>query len=103
MCQNVNPYIFRDLKEKTNVQLIDVRTPKERFEEGSIPGHLLIDVQKENFIHQVGELDQHKTYLVYCKSGKRSEKACELMTGIGFKDVVNLEGGFEKWKLTFNQ
>ena len=38
-----------------------------------------------------------KSYYVYCRSGKRSYAACEIMKDLGFKNVYNLESGYMGW------
>jgi len=78
--------------------LLDVRTTDE-YRSGHIPGSIQIDVLKtEDFKKQVAALDKHKTYLLYCRSGKRSNTAKVLMKESGFTKLVDLEGGFSKWE-----
>ena len=43
------------------------------------------------------ELSKDSTVLVYCRSGRRSLDAAEILTGIGYK-VVNLKGGIIEWE-----
>lgn len=79
------------------VVLIDARTEGE-YKEGHIAGAQLMDVlQEANFLQQIKALDQNKTYVVYCRSGKRSKRAMELMRQNGFKKVSDLEGGIMGW------
>ena len=101
MCQSVFPEMFRELKEKEDTVLLDVRSPREKYEEGYIPGHELIDFGNPNFSLYLDELDRDQTYLVYCRSGNRSKQACELMNKKGFHKVINLEGGIQNWKSAF--
>ena len=39
-------------------------------------------------------LPTDKTYVVGCKMGGRSQKACELLSQIGFENLFNIDGGF---------
>jgi len=88
---------FQRLMNKKNTVLLDVRTADE-YQAGHIPGALQIDVLiTEDFKNQVATLDKGKRYLVYCRSGKRSKEAMELMKGSGFAKLYDLEGGFSKW------
>lgn len=88
---------FARLMKKQNAVLLDVRT-KEEYQEGHIPGAVLIDVNKQDdFLQQVQKLDKSKRYLLYCRSGKRSEKALVLMKENGFRKIFHLEDGFEGW------
>ena len=43
------------------------------------------------------EPNKKKSYYVYCRSGKRSLAACEIMTDLGFSSVFNLESGYLGW------
>lgn len=87
-----------DKKIKTDsVQLLDVRTPQE-YAEGHIDGALNINVQSDDFRRLVEkELSKDFTILVYCRSGRRSMDAAEILTELGYK-VVNLKGGIIGWK-----
>lgn len=80
-----------------SVQLLDVRTPQE-YAEGHIDGALNINVQSDDFQRMVEkELSKDSTILVYCRSGRRSMDAAEILTKLGYK-VVNLKGGIIEWK-----
>ncbi len=39
-------------------------------------------------------LDPNKTYVVGCKMGGRSQKACELLSTLGYEKLFNIDGGF---------
>ncbi len=39
-------------------------------------------------------LEKEKTYVVGCKMGGRSQKACEILDRLGFKKIFNIYGGF---------
>ncbi len=40
------------------------------------------------------KLDKHKTYIVHCGGGYRSMVAISIMKNLGFKDLINVQGGF---------
>ena len=103
MCQSVNPGKFRFLREQSGTIVLDVRNPKEKYEDGFIPGHELIDFNEPSFTQKISNLDKDKTYLVYCRSGNRAQQACGVMHSLGFSSVINLEGGFQNWKATFDR
>lgn len=88
---------FENEIKADSVQLLDVRTPQE-YAEGHIAGALNIDVKSDDF-RQIAEkeLSKDSTILVYCRSGRRSMDAAEILTGLGYK-VVNLKGGITEWK-----
>lgn len=77
--------------------LIDVRTPEE-FQGGSISHAENIDFNDVHFETHIGQLDQQKTYFVYCLSGGRSANAAALMRKKGFKKVYELNGGIMAWR-----
>ena len=80
-----------------NAVILDVRTEDE-CNEGIIPGALLNDIYKgQGFIYRLEELDKSKNYYVYCRSGARSAKACDVMNNLGFENTFNLLGGFLEW------
>ena len=76
--------------------IIDARTPKE-YAEGTLPNALNIDVKADDFVQKIGSLDKSATYLMHCRSGKRSMKASEIMLEHGFVDVTNMDGGYLAW------
>ena len=80
------------LKEK-NYIIIDVRYDYE-YNEGHVVGSINIPYDQ---IDSSINLDKNKTILVYCKSGKRSEKAYNTLKELGY-DVINL-GAYEKIEL----
>jgi rhodanese-related sulfurtransferase len=77
--------------------ILDVRTASE-FAEGHIAGALNIDYYSAEFKTDIGKLDMDKQYLVYCRTGKRSAGAVQIMLDMGFKHVLNLDGGIVQWK-----
>ena len=79
-----------------DVVVLDVRTPGETAQ-GMIEGAIEIDVNAPDFTQKIAELDQDKTYLVYCRSGRRSVTACNAMSEAGFEHLYNLLGGYQAW------
>ncbi len=82
--------------ELNNVILIDVRTPEE-FAAGHIDHALNINWFDSDFAEQMGSIDSNETIYIYCKKGGRSDKASKLLDSLGYKRVVNLEGGYDDW------
>lgn len=88
---------MRYLKKK-KIILLDVRTEAE-VKESHIPKSIHIDVlQEEDFLEQIKKLDKKSTYIIYCRSGKRSVTAAERMQQEGFISVLNMKGGILSWK-----
>ena len=62
--------------------VIDVRTPEE-FAAGHVAGATNLNYESSDFASQVAELEQGDTYVVYCRSGRRSALAAAEMTAAG--------------------
>jgi rhodanese-related sulfurtransferase len=77
------------------LQIADVRRPAE-WEEGHIAGALLLPLNQINTA--IGELDPGRPVAVHCKGGYRSAIAASLLLRAGFRQVVNVTGGFDAWK-----
>lgn len=75
---------------------IDVRTPQE-VADGKIPGSIHIDINSSNFETELEKLDKNKEYVVYCRSGGRSARACKKMQDMGFTKLNNMAAGYSKW------
>lgn len=80
-----------------SVQLVDVRTPDE-WSRGHIKGAVHIDWFSDDFKVQVEKLDKDAPVRLYCAAGGRSEEAREMLRGMGFRDVLDLDGGIGAWK-----
>jgi phage shock protein E len=94
--ENIGNRKFKKISNKKNVVIIDVRSSDE-FNSGHIPGALNIDYEKPGFKDSIARLDPGKTYLLYCRTGRRSGMAGKQMRELEFKNVFHLEGGIEKW------
>lgn len=74
--------------------LIDVRAPAE-FTEGHLDGAVNLDLEGGVFEKQFTSLSKDGTYSIYCRSGRRSAVAVQLMKDAGFIYVIDL-GGLEQ-------
>lgn len=85
------------LEGDDNAVILDVRTEDE-CNEGIIENSINIDIhQGPAFINDIEALDKSKNYYVYCRSGARSAKACEIMNELGIENAYNLTGGILAW------
>jgi rhodanese-related sulfurtransferase len=73
---------------------VDVREPEE-WEDGTIPGAVKIPLGELN--DRLYELDKSKKYIMVCRSGKRSNKASNILVQNGFEGISNLDGGMLAW------
>ena len=77
--------------------IIDVQTPEE-FSEGYIEGAINIDFYSETFQDELNILDKDKSYLIYCRSGRRSASALAIMEELNFREAYNMTGGIIQWQ-----
>ena len=77
--------------------VLDVREPDE-YEQGAIPG--AVHLPRGHLEGQVeGKVpDKSRPVIVHCASGFRSAFATKTLQDLGYEDVVNLSGGFNRWK-----
>lgn len=87
---------FKTMINGENIQLIDVRTPKE-YKDGFIKGAKNINVNDTAFEAEIQKLDKSKPVYIYCRSGARSQTAAKKMIEMGFSEVVDLQGGYMNW------
>lgn len=92
----INTPKAKELLKQPGTQVLDVRTAPE-YMLGHLQPAQNLNVNDDNFAQQVAKLDTGKTYVVYCRSGKRSSKAADIMYQHGFRHVVN-GGGYDDLK-----
>ncbi len=88
--------------ELSDVILLDVRTPEE-YSQGHLENALNINWFDADFDKQVEKIDKDETIYVYCKVGGRSAKAQQKLLTLGYKNVVNLDGGYDAWRSKNNK
>lgn len=94
---DLNPTDFQAKAQEAGVILLDVRTAGE-FNSGHIEGAINIDVEGMTFESELANLDNTKTYAIYCQSGRRSRIAIDTMTKAGFTKLFNLDQGIGSWQ-----
>ena len=99
---NLNVTDFAQKISDKSVVVLDVRTPGE-FQSEHLENAINVDYEGSNFEGEVQKLDKSKTYAVYCRSGRRSGLATEIMAKDGFKSIFNLDGGIENWQAAGNK
>ena len=100
--------IDRDAEAEDDFQELDVSALE------AFPNALIVDVRSEDEYHgELGHLpnarlaplpelrslaekwERHRPVLVVCRSGKRSQLGCTILSELGFSHVANLRGGME--------
>jgi len=79
------------------VVVLDVREPDE-YEQGALPGAIHLPRGNLEFSVEGRIPDKSTPVVVYCASGVRSVFAAKTMGDIGYTDVVEMVGGFNRWK-----
>jgi adenylyltransferase/sulfurtransferase len=78
-----------------NMQLVDVR---ESDELPDIQEFTDINIPLGQIEDQVTRISRNKKVIVICRSGNRSRKAIELLSGkFGYDNLYNLKGGVTEW------
>jgi molybdopterin/thiamine biosynthesis adenylyltransferase/rhodanese-related sulfurtransferase len=77
--------------------VLDVREPDE-YEQGALPN--AIHIPRGHLESQVeSRIPDHEAHIVvYCAGGTRSAFAADTLAQLGYRDVVSMLGGFNKWK-----
>lgn len=85
------------LLAKENIQLLDVRSPKE-INEGFIKTAKFANYFDADFYEKASsQLDKNKPVYLYCRSGNRSGKSAKILQEKGY-EAYNVLGGFNQWK-----
>jgi rhodanese-related sulfurtransferase len=85
----------QSLAQSVSAVVIDVRTPSE-YLAGHIPEARLIPVDEIEY--RANEVPRDaETIFVVCQGGGRSAAACEILSNLGFKNLVNIYNGMGAW------
>ncbi len=96
----ISPKQLYDLHQSGQpVELIDVRTPAEyRSLHATIARVVPLDELNPKKFMDKRRGAKHDPLYVICRSGTRSEKACERFLSAGYTDVVSVSGGTLAWE-----
>ena len=91
--------------QKDGVVVIDIRTPPEWIERGTIKGAKTImfftpdgKADIANFMYRLGNLtkDKNTPFIIYCAHANRTKQLGKWLSDVlGFKHVYELDGGIE--------
>lgn len=94
---NINPQELADMIAKDDdVLLLDVRTPGEYQYDGHIEGSRLLPLSV--MMQRIDEIPRDRKIVCVCRSGNRSQVACEQLSAAGYTDLYNLSTGMIGWK-----
>ena len=99
--ENVSPQealnLIQENQNNPDFVILDVRTAEE-VADGHIEEAINIDFYSETFRDEVNRLDKNRTYLIYCRSGRRSGNALDIMAELNFREVYNISDGIIAWE-----
>jgi len=93
MYNSVSMNDFEALNKQKKLEIIDVREVEE-FQAGHVPNAKNYPLSRLN--EDYLNLADEQEYYVICRSGKRSELACQFLAQQGF-EVSNVLGGTIAW------
>ena len=88
----------------TDLQIVDIRDPRELERGGTVPGALLaprgmlefwVDPASPYFKPVFG--DEGKEFILFCAASWRSALAAKALQDMGMTNVAHLDGGFAQW------
>lgn len=95
--RTVNAGEAASLLDTEGIIVLDVRT-QEEYDGGHLPGAVCLPVETMTD----GDLsillpDKQSPLLVYCRTGRRSLEAAQVLTELGYTDVTDMAGGILAW------
>jgi rhodanese-related sulfurtransferase len=97
---NINVTQGKEMIDRGEVFILDVRKPDEFTNPGHIKNSTLLavqDIRANELDIKLKELPKDKPILVYCRSGSRSVAASTILVNNGFSHVYNMQGGINGW------
>ena len=95
----------KELLNKQNITLIDVRDIREIWKEGTIEnskhiprGMLEFWLDPESSYYKTNKIKNIKKMVLFCALGWRSALATKSLLDMGFKNVAHVDGGFDALK-----
>ena len=88
--------LIQDNIDNQDFIILDVRTPEE-YDEGHVEGAINVNYNAPNFSDLLDIVYKDRTYLIYCRSGRRSAGALALMEEKGFLEIYHMNGGMLEW------
>ena len=95
----------KELIDKEEITLIDVRDIRELWKEGTVEnskhiprGILEFWLDPESSYYKSNKIKEIKKMVLFCALGWRSALATKSLVEMGFKNVAHVEGGFDSLK-----
>lgn len=89
--------VKQSMEINSGIPILDVRT-EEEYDDGYIPGAVLMSGQ--TLYEAAPKLfpDKNKTIYLYSNNGFRGAVSTRLLRGIGYDRAFNIKGGLEAWE-----
>lgn len=84
------------IKNNDPLLVLDVRSPAEYAHDGHITGSRLMPLPTVPV--RSNELPHDRPIVCVCRSGARSNAACETLKNQGFTNIFNMNGGVLAWR-----
>ncbi|MFM2308540.1 MAG: hypothetical protein RLY87_660 [Chloroflexota bacterium] len=84
------------INAKTDIYVLDVRSPEEYTQDGHVKGSILIPLPE--LATRLAEIPKDRPIAAFCRSGNRSKVAQDLLLQNGFTNVTNVIGGIGAWR-----
>ena len=96
--QTISVKELAELKNRSSIDLIDVRTPVE-FREVHVEGakNVPLDSLDPKLVASARNGNSTETLYVICKSGGRSAKGAQKFIDAGMTNVISVDGGTSAW------
>tara|TARA_B100001121_G_C18488013_1_gene525856 strand:+ start:37 stop:435 length:399 start_codon:yes stop_codon:yes gene_type:complete len=95
------PNEIKELNEKNQCTLIDIRDIRELWRDGTIKGALHIPrgmlefwLDPKSEYYNEGKFPKEKKLILFCAAGMRSALATKTLKDMGYNNIAHAEGGF---------
>ena len=96
----------KELHDKKECTLIDIRDIRELWNTGKVEGALHIPrgmlefwLDKESPYYRKEKFQDNKKIILFCAAGSRSALATKTLKEMGFNNVAHIDGGFQSMQL----
>ncbi len=103
--ETLNPSEVKNLVDKDQCILIDVRDIRELWKEGTVKnskhiprGMLEFWLDPQSSYYKEGNFKENKKMILFCALGFRSALSTKSLIDMGFKNVAHVDGGFDALK-----
>ena len=103
--KNFNADEVKQLVDKNEISLIDIRDIRELWKEGTIEnarhiprGMLEFWLDPESSYYKANKIKDVKKMVLFCALGFRSALATKSLLDMGFENVAHVDGGFDALK-----